>query len=76
MRPNKLIVILEEKIFQYSFPGFKLERYVETCINQRAVFSVNQSSEQFVMAVPLEQQGTVKVFIEEDKKYSNVIKAH
>jgi hypothetical protein len=28
------------------------------------------------MAVPLEEQGTVKVFIEEDKKYSNVIRAH
>lgn len=28
------------------------------------------------MAVPMEQQGTVKVYIEEEKKYTNVIKAH
>lgn len=76
MRPNKLIVILEQKIFQYSFPEFKLETYMDTCINQRAVFSINQGGEHTVMAVPMEQQGTVKVFIEEAKKYTNVIKAH
>jgi hypothetical protein len=76
MRANKIIVILETKIFQYSFPDFELQVYHQTCENLRAVFSINQTGDHFVMAVPMEQQGTVKVYIEEEKKYTNVIKAH
>lgn len=40
------------------------------------MFGINQTGDHTIMAVPLPTQGTVKIFIKEEKKYSNVIKAH
>ena len=59
----RLIVILREEVFIYSFPDLKLENHMTTCPNPKGLFSVNNDEKNNIVAFPDKNVGHVAVHL-------------
>ena len=72
---NRVIVVLEHKIYIYNFQNLKMVEVVETCTNPRGLCAVSPSKEVCVLAYPDKTLGSVTIN-HVDKNKSQTVKAH
>ncbi|KAL5712976.1 Autophagy-related protein 18a [Ranunculus cassubicifolius] len=61
LRRDRIIVVLEQKIFVYNFADLKLLHQIETIANPKGLCAVSQLSGSFVLVCPGLQKGQVRV---------------
>lgn len=66
LRRDRIVVVLEQKIFVYNFADLKLLHQIETIVNPKGLCVVSQTGGSFVLVCPGLQKGQVRV-----ENYSN-----
>ncbi|KAL6339762.1 hypothetical protein AAG906_034848 [Vitis piasezkii] len=61
LRRDRIIVVLEQKIFLYNFADLKLLHQIETIANPRGLCAVSQLTASLVLVCPGLQKGQVRV---------------
>ncbi|KAL3531443.1 hypothetical protein ACH5RR_010765 [Cinchona calisaya] len=61
LRRDRIVVVLEQKIFVYNFADLKLLHQIETIANPKGLCAVSQASGSFVLVCPGLQKGQVRV---------------
>ena len=61
LRRDRIIVVLEQKIFLYNFADLKLLHQIETIANPKGLCAVSQLTSSFVLVCPGLQKGQVRV---------------
>ncbi|PIN18082.1 putative WD40 repeat protein [Handroanthus impetiginosus] len=61
LRRDRIIVVLEQKIFVYNFADLKLLHQIETIANPKGLCAVSQVAGSFVLVCPGLQKGQVRV---------------
>ncbi|CAK9178029.1 unnamed protein product [Ilex paraguariensis] len=61
LRRDRIVVILEQKIFVYNFSDLKLLHQIETIANPKGLCAVSQAAGSFVLVCPGLQKGQVRV---------------
>ncbi|PIA59943.1 hypothetical protein AQUCO_00400665v1 [Aquilegia coerulea] len=61
LRRDRIIVVLEQKIFVYKFSDMRLLHQIETISNPKGLCAVSQVSGSFVMVCPGLQKGQVRI---------------
>ncbi|KAH6813969.1 Transducin/WD40 repeat-like superfamily protein [Perilla frutescens var. frutescens] len=61
LRRDRIIVVLEQKIFVYNFADLKLLHQIETIANPKGLCAVSQAAGSFVLVSPGLQKGQVRV---------------
>ncbi|KAI3749254.1 hypothetical protein L2E82_19861 [Cichorium intybus] len=61
LRRDRIIVVLEQKIYVYNFTDLKLLHQIETFTNPKGLCEVSQGSSNFVLVCPGLQKGQVRV---------------
>lgn len=61
LRRDRIIVVLEQKIFVYNFADLKLLHQIETIANPKGLCAVSQVTGSFVLVCPGLQKGQVRV---------------
>lgn len=75
MRKEKVVVVLENRIYVYKFVDLKLVDAIDTNINSRGLVALNPDTTNEVLATPDKQEGFVKLTLYRKSK-SHVVKAH
>jgi len=74
LRRDRIVVVLENKVYIYNFADLQLLHQIETFSNPRGLCSLSPSSN-IVLAVPGQKPGTVHIELF-DTKETQVIQAH
>jgi len=74
LRRDKIVVVLENKVYVYNFADLQLIHQIETCANPKGLCALSPSSNT-VLAVPGQKPGSVCVELF-DMKQSQLILAH
>ncbi|XP_022875915.1 autophagy-related protein 18a-like isoform X2 [Olea europaea var. sylvestris] len=61
LRRDRIVVVLEQKIFVYNFADLKLLQQIETIANPKGLCAVSQVAGSFVLVCPGLQKGQVRV---------------
>ncbi|KAK6937412.1 WD40 repeat [Dillenia turbinata] len=61
LRRDRIVVVLEQKIFVYNFSDLKLLHQIETIVNAKGLCEVSQVVGNFVLVCPGLQKGQVRV---------------
>ncbi|KAI3449515.1 hypothetical protein Pfo_006180 [Paulownia fortunei] len=61
LRRDRIVVVLEQKIFVYNFADLKLLHQIETIANPKGLCAVSQAAGSFVLVCPGLQKGQVRV---------------
>ncbi|KAL6968474.1 Autophagy-related protein 18a [Sarracenia purpurea var. burkii] len=61
LRRDRIVVVLEQKIFVYNFSDLKLLHQIETITNPKGLCAVSQASGSLVLVCPGLQKGQVRV---------------
>ncbi|KAF6135984.1 hypothetical protein GIB67_006876 [Kingdonia uniflora] len=61
LRRDRIVVVLEQKIFVYNFADLKLLHQIETIANPKGLCAVSQVSGSLVLVCPGLQKGQVRV---------------
>ncbi|KAJ8898817.1 hypothetical protein K2173_007242 [Erythroxylum novogranatense] len=61
LRRDRIIVVLEQKIFVYNFSDLKLMHQIETITNPKGLCAVSQGATSLVLVCPGLQKGQVRV---------------
>ncbi|KAE8665465.1 Autophagy-related protein 18a [Hibiscus syriacus] len=61
LRRDRIIVVLEQKIFVYNFVDLKLLHQIETIVNPKGLCAVSQGAGSLVLVCPGLQKGQVRV---------------
>ncbi|KAK9086455.1 hypothetical protein Syun_028849 [Stephania yunnanensis] len=61
LRRDRIIVVLDQKIYVYNFSDLKLIHQIETFANPKGLCEVSQGAESFVLVCPGLQKGQVRV---------------
>ncbi|GJP57306.1 hypothetical protein CLOM_g16330 [Closterium sp. NIES-68] len=75
LRRDRIVVVLEHKVYVYNFADLKLLHQVETLSNPRGLCEVSQSAGSFVMACPGKHRQQIRVELF-DQRRTNFIAAH
>lgn len=75
LRPHRIVVVLENKIYVYNFSDLKLLDHIETCPNPKGLCSLNTDGDTTILACPDKQIGFAVVIFSDPQKTVN-IKAH
>lgn len=75
LRKDKVVVVLESRIYVYNFADLRLIDAIDTCLNPKGLCSLSSDPNVSVLATPDKNKGHVKVTIYE-KNHSHVIAAH
>jgi len=75
MRKEKVVVVLENRIYVYKFVDLKLVDAIDTCINTRGLVALNPETANEVLATPDKEVGHVRLTLYRKNK-NHVIKAH
>lgn len=75
LRKDRIVVVLEQKIFVYNFADLKLMNQIETIANPKGLCAVSQAAGSFVLVCPGLQKGQVRVEHYASKR-TNFILAH
>jgi len=74
LRRDRIVVVLENKVYIYNFADLQLVHQIETCNNPRGLCSLSPSTNT-VLAVPGVKTGTVHIELY-DTKTTQTIQAH
>lgn len=74
LRTDRIVIVLEQKIYVYDFVGFKLLHQIETIPNRKGLCAVSQTDD-FVLVCPGLQKGQVRVEHYASKR-SKLVLAH
>ncbi|KAJ4753558.1 WD repeat domain phosphoinositide-interacting protein 3 [Rhynchospora pubera] len=61
LRRDRVIVVLDQKIFVYNFVDFKIVHQIETAPNPRGLCAVSQHQGQLILVCPGGQKGQVRI---------------
>ncbi|KAK4282474.1 hypothetical protein QN277_013847 [Acacia crassicarpa] len=61
LRRDRIIVVVEQKIFVYNFADFKLLHQIETLANPKGLCAVSQSADSMILACPGLHKGQIRV---------------
>ncbi|XP_051118498.1 autophagy-related protein 18a [Andrographis paniculata] len=61
LRRDRIVVVLEQKIFVYNFADLKLLHQIETFLNPKGLCTVSQVAGSFVLVCPGLQKGQIRV---------------
>ncbi|KAG5044058.1 hypothetical protein AAZX31_03G191900 [Glycine max] len=75
LRRDRIIVVVEQKIFVYNFADLKLVQQIETVPNPKGLCAVSQLSDSLVLACPGLHKGQIRVEHYAQKK-TKFISAH
>ncbi|KRX08693.1 WD40-repeat-containing domain [Pseudocohnilembus persalinus] len=75
LKADRIVVILESKIFVYNFSDLRLLEHIQTCPNPLGLCSLNTEGDQSIMACPDGEVGYVNILLWGQGK-KQVIKAH
>ena len=75
LRKDKVVVVLESRIYVYNFADLRLIDAIDTCLNPKGLVALSSDPNISVLATPDKTKGSVKVTIYE-KNHSHVINAH
>ncbi|KAL2345396.1 hypothetical protein Fmac_006681 [Flemingia macrophylla] len=75
LRNDRIVVVVEQKIFVYNFMDLKLLHQIETIPNPKGLCSVSQLSDSLILACPGLHKGQIRVEHYSQKK-SKFISAH
>ncbi|KAK7337424.1 hypothetical protein VNO77_17998 [Canavalia gladiata] len=75
LRRDRIIVVVEQKIFVYNFVDLKLMHQIETVANPKGLCAVSQLSDNLVLACPGLHKGQIRVEHYAQKK-TKFISAH
>lgn len=75
LRKDKVVVVLESRIYVYNFADLRLIDAIETCLNTEGLCALSSDPAISVLATPDKNKGSVKVTIYE-KNDSKIINAH
>ncbi|GKU86812.1 hypothetical protein SLEP1_g1287 [Rubroshorea leprosula] len=75
LRRDRIVVVLEQKIFVYNFADLKLLHQIETIANPKGLCAVSQGAGSLVLVCPGLQKGQVRVE-HYDSKRTKFIMAH
>ena len=75
LRKDKVVVILEERIYVYNFSDLRLIDAIDTCKNHKGLCALSSDNNISVLATPEKEKGQVKVTIYE-KNNQHIIEAH
>lgn len=75
LKGDRIVVVLETKIFLYNFADLKLLEHIDTCPNPLGLCSMNTDGDYTVLACPDKQAGHVNIH-HWDKKTITSVKAH
>ncbi|XP_071713910.1 autophagy-related protein 18a-like [Rutidosis leptorrhynchoides] len=73
LRRDRIIVVLEQKIYVYNFTDLKLLHQIETFTNLKGLCEVSQGSGNFVLVCPGLQKGQVRVEHYASKKTKHIL---
>ncbi|XP_027098381.1 autophagy-related protein 18a-like [Coffea arabica] len=76
LRRDRIVVVLEHKIFVYNFADLKLLHQIETIANPKGLCAVSQASGSFVLVCPGLQKGQLRVEHYASERTSKFIQAH
>ena len=72
LRKDKVVVVLESRIYVYNFADLRLIDAIDTCMNPKGLCTLSSDPNISVLATPDKTKGSVKVTIYE-KNHSQVI---
>ena len=75
LRRDRIVVVLETKIYVYNLQDLKIRDHITTCLNPRGLCSLSTDNERIVLACPDSKKGQVLVKIYSEEK-TRVIPAH
>lgn len=75
LKADKIIVVLENKIYVYNFSDIKLLDHIETVKNPKGLFSLSNDPQSTVLACPAKDVGHVAIHCYDTKKTIS-FKAH
>ena len=75
LRKDKVVVVLESRIYVYNFADLRLIDAIDTCLNTEGLCALSSDPAISVLATPDKNKGSVKVTIYE-KNDSKIINAH
>ena len=75
LRKDKVVVVLESRIYVYNFADLRLIDAIDTCLNPKGLCALSADPNVSVLATPDKNKGSVKVTIYE-KNHTHVIPAH
>ncbi|KAK9084202.1 hypothetical protein Scep_030673 [Stephania cephalantha] len=61
LRRDRIVVVLDQKVYVYDFKNFKVIRQIETSENSKGLCEVSQAAESFVLVCPGLLKGQVRV---------------
>ncbi|KAK9146909.1 hypothetical protein Sjap_006812 [Stephania japonica] len=75
LRRDRIVVVLDQRVYVYNFSNLKVMHMVETSENPKGLCEVSQAAESFVLVCPWLQKGQVRVENYSSKK-TKFILAH
>ncbi|CAI5506554.1 unnamed protein product [Closterium sp. Naga37s-1] len=75
LRRDRIVVVLEHKVYVYNFADLKLLHQLETLSNPRGLCEVSQSPNSFVMACPGKHRQQIRIELF-DQRRTHFIAAH
>ena len=78
LRKDRIVVILEQKIFIYIFNNLKLIEAIDTGFNPRALATLNQSGENTILVTPEKNVGEIRItnYDKELRPTIKIVNAH
>ncbi len=76
MRKDKVIVVLENRIYVYNFSDLKLIEAIDTCPNPKGLVAVNPHNDRTVIAAPDKPVGSIRVVHYENNLTTIIPQAH
>jgi WD repeat-containing protein 45 len=73
MRRDRIVVILETKIYVYSLQDLKIRDHITTCSNPRGLCSLSTDSDRIVIACPDSKKGQVLIKIYSEDKNREIM---
>ena len=61
LKENRVIVVLETKIYVYNFSDLSLQETLDTCPNPLGLCSINTKGEDMILASPHKNVGEVNI---------------
>ena len=75
MRRDRIVVVLENKIYVYNLQDLKICDHINTCSNPKGLCSLSSDAQRIVLACPDSKKGHAIVKIYSEDKF-RMIKAH
>lgn len=76
LRKDKIVVVLDLRVFVYNFPDLRLIDAIDTCNNPKGLCALNPDGECAILATPTSQKGFVRIALYSPHNTNNIFKAH